>query len=152
MSELRPGLPQPAPTPLSEGFWRAAADGRLVLQRCSDCGAHRYAPAPACYRCQSLRWDWSPVKGSGRVFSYTWSHHPVHPGLRALGVYNVSVIELEDTQGDPVRILSFVTGVDPETLCIDLPVEVHFDRVSDQIALPVFRPRPAPAAASRGEG
>jgi uncharacterized OB-fold protein len=141
MSELRPGLPNPVPTALSEGFWQAAAQGRLLLQRCSGCGAHRYAPAPACYRCQSLAWEWSEVSGRGRVFSYTWSHHPVHPGLRALGVYNVSVIELEGSEGDPVRVLSFVTGVEPGTLRIDLEVEVHFDRVSDQIALPIFRPR-----------
>jgi uncharacterized OB-fold protein len=152
MSELRPGLPDPVPTALSEGFWKGAAEGRLLLQRCLDCGAHRYSPAPACYRCQKLCWEWSQVSGRGRVYSYTWSHHPVHPGLRALGTYNVSVIELHGTEGDPVRILSFVTGVSPETLRVGLEVELHFDRVSEGIALPVFRPveeRTAPAPGAR---
>jgi hypothetical protein len=139
MSELRPGLPEPNATQITEGFWQAAAEGRLVIQRCKDCGAHRHSPTAACYRCQSQSWDWDEHSGRGRVFSYTWSHHPVHPGLAHLGVYNVSVIELDDTEGDPVRLVSFVTDVEPGELEIDQPVELHFDRVNDETALPVFR-------------
>jgi uncharacterized OB-fold protein len=141
MTRRRPQLPAPVPTPLTAGFWHAAANGRLVIQRCDDCGAHRHAPSAACYRCQSLAWSWDPVPGSGRVFSYTWSHHPVHPALSTLGVYNVAVIELDGTEGDPVRLVSWVEGVTPETLSIGLPVEAIFERIDERIGLPIFQPR-----------
>lgn len=141
MPRSRPQLPAPVPTPLSAGFWRAAAEGRLVIQRCDECGAHRFAPTAACYRCQSLAWSWDAVSGSGQVFSYTWSHHPVHPALAPLGVYNVAVIELDGTEGDPVRLVSWVADVTPETLSIGLPVEVVFEKIDDEIGLPVFKPR-----------
>ncbi len=140
MSENRPGLPEPTPTQITELFWKAAADGKLVIQRCDDCGCHRHTPTLACYRCQSQKWSWDEVSGRGSVFSYTWSHHPVHAGLADLGVYNVSVVELEGTQGDAVRLVTYVEGVEPGELTIGMPVEVAFDRVNDDIALPTFRP------------
>jgi uncharacterized OB-fold protein len=141
MTRSRPQLPAPVPTPLTAGFWKAAAEGRLVIQRCDECGAHRFAPTAACYRCQSLAWSWDAVAGRGRVFSYTWSHHPVHPALAPLGVYNVAVIELDGTEGDPVRLVSWVEGVTPETLSIGLAVEVGFERIDEEIGLPIFKPR-----------
>ncbi|MCW2529222.1 MAG: hypothetical protein JWM76_4082, partial [Pseudonocardiales bacterium] len=41
-----------------------------------------------------------------------------------------------------VRLLSNVFGVDKDTLHCDLPVQVAFDRIDDEIALPVFEPVP----------
>ena len=41
-------------------------------------------------------------------------------------------------------MVSRVTGCDSERLAIDLPVEVAFERVSDQFVLPIFRPAPEP--------
>lgn len=139
MSESRPGLPLPVPTPITEGFWQAAAEGRLVIQRCDDCGRHRHSPTAACYGCQSQAWSWDEVSGRGTVFSYTWSHHPVHPGIADLGVYNVSVVELDDTVGDPVRLVTWVDGALPGELEIGTPVRVAFDPVSENVALPIFR-------------
>lgn len=141
MSEGLPGLPGPRLTHLTEGYWRAAGEGRLVIQRCGDCRAHRHPPAAACYRCQSQAWAWDEVSGRGAVFTYTWVHHPVHPALADLGVYNVAVVELEDTEGDPVRILSRVLDVSEDELEIGMPVDVDFDTVEEGIGLPVFRRR-----------
>jgi uncharacterized OB-fold protein len=65
----------------------------------------------------------------------------VHPALAPLGVYNVAVVELDGTQGDPVRLVTWIENVTPKTLCIGLPVEVLFERIDDEIGLPIFRPR-----------
>jgi hypothetical protein len=78
------------------------------------------------------------------VYSYTWVERPIHPGLAALGAYNTTVVELDDTNG-VVRILARVTDVERADLVVGLPVEVHFDPAGDEIALPVFRPRRAGA-------
>lgn len=140
MRDRPPGLPAPTVTPLTEGYWRAAAEGRLVVQRCAACGAHRHPPTGACYRCRSLEWSWDEVPGTGRVYTYTWADRPAHPDLAHLGVYNVAVVELDGTEGDPVRILTKVVDVERDALRVGLPVEVTFERVDDETALPIFAP------------
>jgi uncharacterized protein len=138
MAEDRAQLPQPGWSPLTEGYWKAAHDGRLVVQRCTNCGTHRWPPSYACYRCQSTEWAWDDVPGTGTVFSYTWAD------TRAVGdspLYNITVVELDGTQGEPVRVLSRVLDVDKEQLRCDLPVVVTFEPFDDDVAVPMFRLR-----------
>ncbi|MXZ52676.1 MAG: hypothetical protein F4Z34_05775 [Acidimicrobiaceae bacterium] len=135
-----PGLPAPRLTSVSAPYWRAAGDRRLLVQRCRDCGTHRHPPTAACYACGSLAIDWDEVAGTGRVHSFVWTHRPVVPMFENLGVYNVAVVELDGTVGEPVRILSRVNDVDHDGLVVGLAVRVGFDPIDDEIALPIFVP------------
>ena len=56
------------------------------------------------------------MPGTGRVYTYTWTDRPVTPQLAHLGVYNITVVELDGTHGEPVRVLSRVEGVAREAL------------------------------------
>jgi uncharacterized protein len=126
--------------PINEGMWRAAADGRLAVQRCSDCGAHRYPPTEGCYRCASARWAWSDLPGTGTVYSYIWVPLRADPQTR----YNVAVITVDGTEGESVRILSNVVDAWADTdLSIGGRVRLHPVRFDDGLALPCF---------SRGDG
>jgi hypothetical protein len=49
--------------------------------------------------------------------------------------YAPAVIELEEG----VRLLSEVVDCDPDALEIDMPVEVVFEDVTDEVTLPKFR-------------
>ena len=89
--------------------------------------------------CNSLDWVWEDQPGTGTVFSYTWTDAPVVPSLAELGPYNISVIELDSTQG-VVRLLSRVVDATRSQVRIGLAVTVDFDPVDDQVALPIFRP------------
>ena len=140
MSEQMPGLPGPRPDATTDGYWSAAGRGELVVQRCAACGVDRHPPTEVCYVCSSLDWTWEPHSGHGTVYSYTWVERPIVPALAALGAYNTTVVELDDTNG-VVRILSRVTDVERHDLVVGLPVEVHFDPAGDGVALPIFRPR-----------
>jgi uncharacterized protein len=140
MSDAMPGLPAPLADATTAGYWTAAAGGHLVIQRCAVCDVDRHPPTEICYSCGSLDWTWRAHDGNGTVYSYTWADRPVVPALAGLGVYNVSVIELDDTAG-VVRILSRVTDIDRDDLSIGLKVEVHFDRAGPDAALPLFRSR-----------
>jgi len=51
--------------------------------------------------------------------------------------YNVAIVQLEEGP----RMLSDIVDVGPADLRVDLPVSVVFDRVTDTISLPRFRPR-----------
>ena len=48
-------------------FWDGAAEGKLLIQRCTDCGTLRHPPAPMCGNCGSLAWDAAESSGRGRV-------------------------------------------------------------------------------------
>jgi hypothetical protein len=54
---------------------------------------------------------WDPHEGKASVYRYTWVDRPMLPSLVALGAYNVTVVELDDTRG-VVRILSRITDID----------------------------------------
>ncbi|MXZ85314.1 MAG: hypothetical protein F4Z02_06655 [Acidimicrobiia bacterium] len=140
MSSQMPGLPAPGLTPTSAPYWRAAGQRRLLIQRCGDCGIHRHPPTPACYVCGSLVIDWDEVAGTGRVYSFVWTHRPVVEIFENLGVYNAAVVELDGTVGEPVRILSRVNDIDRDGLVVGLEVRVDFDPIDDDVALPVFVP------------
>lgn len=142
MSEQMPVLPPPTPTPLTAPFWRAGTEGVLRIQACADCGALRHPPTGACWRCQSRESTWRDMPGTGTVYSFVWVDRPVVDAFASLGLFNVSVVELDGVPDDqePVRLVTRVNGVGKDELVIGLRVTVEFDRVDDEIALPVFRP------------
>src|SRR3954470_13202687 len=81
MSNAPPeGEAQPRPVSRDDQFfWVAAAEGRLVIQRCADCGTLRHPPAPMCGTCGSLEWDTAESAGRGRIVSWISSLHPNRP-------------------------------------------------------------------------
>ncbi len=126
-------MPDPVVASINRGMWTAAAEGRLAVQRCSDCGAHRYPPTDGCYRCGSLHWVWSTVPGTGTIYSYNWV-----PAGDVL--YNVANVTLEGTEGDPVRILSNVVDRwDVDDLRVGQSVEFVPVAFGPGLAMPCFR-------------
>ena len=49
----RSKLPLPVPTPETQHFWDGTRDGKLLLQKCDDCGSVYFPPRPFCPSCQS---------------------------------------------------------------------------------------------------
>lgn len=138
------GMPDPVVAPVNEGMWRAAADGRIAVQRCRDCAAHRYPPADGCYRCSSCRWEWSTLPGTGVVYSYVWIPDRARAAAgEAAACYNVAVVTLDGTSGEPVRVLSNVVNAwKIGDLHVDQRVEVVGVPFADGVALPCFRTVP----------
>lgn len=130
----RPTRPSPTVTDDSAVFWDAAAEGRLVAQRCTGCGVLRHPPRPMCPRCGSLASAAAGLGGRGTVYSYAILHHPVHPAFDfpVVGV----LVDLEEG----IRVLSNLTDVEPAAVRIGMPVEVHFVATADGPTIPVFRP------------
>ena len=61
-------------------FWQGAASGRLMIQRCTACGAHQFPPRPFCLTCDATAPEWARAGGEGVVHSVTVSHLPPNPG------------------------------------------------------------------------
>src|SRR3712207_7353858 len=62
----------PTPEPLfdadTEPYWRGAAEGRLLLTRCDECGAYVWIPRPYCPDRKSTRLNSSHANISYAVF------------------------------------------------------------------------------------
>jgi uncharacterized OB-fold protein len=132
----RPRLNDPDTQP----FWEACREHRLVVQQCANCGEYRFAPVPLCHRCQSWDTNWVESAGRGRVYTWTVIHRALHPAAASSVPYNTAVIELDDCGG--ALITSNVLDIDHAQLQPDLPVEVVWDDVSEDLTLPRFRPVP----------
>jgi len=62
----------------------------------------------------------------------------VHPGFKAELPYVLVTVDLEEG----VRMIAQLRGVAPAAIRIGLPVEVAFERATDELTLPVFRAAP----------
>lgn len=131
------GMPPPLADATTLPFWQAAAEHRLVVQRCTGCGHTRLPPAPICPECRSDDSDWKPVSGRGEIYTYTVVHRPIAAGQSLPFV--IAVIALEDSGG--VRMLSNVVGAKWEDVRVGMPVEVVWEDMSAELAIPRFRPR-----------
>ena len=129
------GMPQPMADNESLPWWQAAAEHRLVVQRCSDCAHLRLPPAPICPRCRSDAADWQELTGRGELYSYTVVHRPVAAGQEL--PYVIAVIELDGAQG--VRMISNLVDASPEEIQIGMAVEVVWEDMSPDLAIPRFR-------------
>ncbi len=128
--------PIPTPSEDSRPYWEAAKNHQLKLQQCRACNAFRFPPAEVCSECTSDAYDWNPVSGKGRVFSFVIYHRAYHPGFQGEIPYVVGVIELDEGP----RMLSNVVGCKPEEVRCDMPVEVAFEDITDEMSLPKFQP------------
>lgn len=127
--------PRPEPTALSRPFWQAAREKRLVLQRCEDCGTYRWTPQILCVRCHSQRYAWTPVSGRGLVYSFTVVHRA--PTAAFTTPYVIAVVKLDE---GPLMLTNLIDCV-PDDIRIDMPVEVVFEAIDDDINVYRFRPR-----------
>lgn len=133
-------FPDTMPPPMADTttlpWWEAAAEHRLVVQRCSDCGHTRLPPAPVCSECRSDRAEWREVSGRGEVYTYTLVHRPL--AMDQTLPFVIAVIALEDSGG--VRMMSNIVGIEPQSVQIGMQVEVVWEDMSDELSIPRFRP------------
>ena len=129
-------------------FWfDAARECRLLIQRCTACGALRHPPGPACPECRSFEWDAVESSRRGTLHSYTVIHHPQDPSF----TYPLAVGLVDLVEG--TRILADIEGVEPADLRIGMELEVVFGEHARGEILPRLRPAGAgPAGAPSHEG
>lgn len=130
----------PAPDELTAPYWAAAAEHRLVVQRCEQCGRLAHPPVARCPACHGQEFAWPTMSGRGHVHAFTVGVHSVHPVSEGRTPYVIALVELEEGP----RILANLRGLrggdgDGEA-AIGLEVEVCFEDLGDELALPQFTP------------
>ena len=127
MSEIESKPPQ-LMTDVSRPFWEGARQGRLLIQRCTGCGALRHYPRLLCDQCYSDAADWVEASGRGVVHSWTVSHHAFHPSFKAELPYTLVTVDLDEG----VRALGRWRG---GALSIGLQVQGKFEARADGVDL-----------------
>ena len=127
----------PEPNEDSQPFWDALKSHRLDLQTCADCGAVRHYPRPVCPACHSMAVTWTTASGHGTVHSWTVSHQAFHPAFADSLPLVLAIVDLDEG----VRMNCRLDGVAPDEIEVGLSVEVTFEDVSEDLTLPIFRPR-----------
>lgn len=132
--------PLPQITPITQPFWEAAKNKKLVLQRCNSCRSFVWCPRPYCSECGSDQMEWKAVSGRGTVYSFTIIREVVGHGARGFEKdipYIVAWIDLEEGP----RLCSNVVGCPIEKVKIGMSVEVVFEEAGAGIFLPKFKPQ-----------
>lgn len=127
------GIP-PAVTKETAPVWEAAAEGRLLVERCSSCGAESFPPRGICRACRSRRTELVEVTERGHVYSLTVNHQRWLPDLEV--PYALVLVEWDAHPG--VRLLGRLRGVDPEQATIGMAVDVGFEPGPGGVAIPSF--------------
>jgi uncharacterized OB-fold protein len=125
-------IPLPQPTALSQPHWDACREGKLKVQRCSQCKTYVFIPQPCCTNCQSSELAWVESSGRGKVYSFSIVHRAPRPQFEV--PYAVAIIELEEGW----HMLSNVLECPMGAVEVDLPVVVKFRKMTDEITLPYF--------------
>lgn len=131
--------PRPIPevTPETERYWRAAAEGTLLVRACTACGFTFHYPRAFCPECFSPDVEWRDATGEGTVYSFS-------PAYRMSGWPEedlpllVAYVELDEGP----RIITNIDA-DPDEIEIGSRVRVKFvDTDHEDVGIPVFEPIP----------
>ena len=98
--------PEPVIHPDTEAFWAGLSDGKLLVQRCRQCGTYRFPFAPICHRCRSFDLTWEPIAPEGLVATAVVVHRATGDPRWAAHVPFISgTVDMEHDIRLPGRIL-----------------------------------------------
>lgn len=129
--------PRPIPdvTPETERCWEAAANERLLLSACEDCGLVYYYPRALCSDCFSDNTGWLEAEGTGEVYSYSPTR-TMSGRLKEDLPLVVAYVELDEGP----RMLTNI-DTDPADVEIGTRVAVKFVQTEkEDVAIPIFEP------------
>lgn len=115
-------------------WWEACDNGKVLIQRCENCGALRHPPRPMCGECQSMDWDSIESTLDGEVLSHTEIHHPKIPGYQYPLV--CAVIKL----AEGTNLVANIVGCSPSDVHIGMKVKGVVEQIDEKTMLPQFYP------------
>ena len=126
----------PVPSKVSPVFWVACIPVPMQIPLVTGLLAPTATPLYICPECASRKLTWTRVSGKGTIYTYTIAQKSVFEDV--VGPMVVALIELEEG----AMMTSNIVVADPNTLAIGMPVRLRYEKISDDITLPVFEPAP----------
>jgi uncharacterized OB-fold protein len=127
--------PLPWPDEVSRPFFEAAANGRLLLQRCAACSKSVFYPRPFCPTCGGDL-EWVELGGIGRVHTFTVIRQNLSSAFRDEVPYVVAMVDVEEG----ARMMGNVIDCAVEDVHIGMEVEAVLVKIAEGIGMPLWRP------------
>ena len=135
MSEIQIHLVPP--TELSQPFWDAAGEKRLLVQWCPACDRGIFYPREACPSCLGTTLEWRESAGTGVVYACTRAHHEALTSVIGQPPFLTALVDLDDGVRMPTVLVD--VDVDDVVEAIGRPVRVRWTDVNRR-TYPVFGP------------
>jgi uncharacterized OB-fold protein len=129
--------PIPVADDLTNPFWDAAKERRLVVQRCGSCGYYNHPPRPYCDACTAQEMRFEPVSGRGTVYSFTVMHQRDVAGFEEEAPFINIVVELAEQPR--LLMVSNLALSERAKVKIGAAVEVYFEERGEGVVIPQFR-------------
>ena len=128
--------PVPAVDAESVPYWDGAKDGKLMIQHCRTTDQYFLYSRRLVPGVDDAAVEWVQASGKGEVYSFTVAYAPAGAAFAGDTPYVVACVTLDEG----ARIMSNLVTDDPKSVRIGQRVEVFFDRVSEELTIPKFRP------------
>ena len=129
------GRPLPQADNVSEPFWSAAAEGKVLYQECPACSHRQFYPRAMCTNCAADP-EWREASGRGTVHTFTVIRQNWAPPFADELPYVVAMVEL----AEGVKMMTNITDCDPDTVHIGMAVEAYTVKVEDGLGVIFWRP------------
>src|SRR6266480_4376862 len=122
--ELDRPLPSPI-TPEAKPFWDGLREGKLLLPKCK-----------ACSHARDL--TWIQASGKGKLHAFEIAYQAFTKAWTVKPPYVLAMVELAEGP----RLMTNLVNVEPDPKAIkcDMPVQVVFSKLTEEVTLPLFEP------------
>lgn len=122
-------LPAPSVSSETQAYWDAAAQGKLLVRKCTACGETHHYPRTICPFCFSDKTEWITASGKGTVYSYSVMRRAPVPYVMAYV-----------TLAEGPTMMTNIVDCDVDKVRIGQDVKVVFKPTEDGPPLPMFAP------------
>ena len=129
MSAQERKIPAPPMNPEVQPFFDAAAEGRLLIKRCTSCGQPHHYPRSICPFCFKDTTEWREASGRGTIYSYSVLRRVPIP-------FALAYVTLEEG----VTMMTNIVDCDLDAIRIGQAVRVVFKPTDGGPPVPMFRP------------
>jgi uncharacterized OB-fold protein len=134
MSDYKKPLPQIQP--FTEAFWEGTRNNQLLIQTCDNCDARIFFPRRQCPECWSSNLGWTEASGKAEIYAFSVTYE----GVEAVFKEDLPIVLAWVDLPEGIRMQTNIVECDPDKIEIGQQVEVVFEKVTDEITLPYFRP------------
>jgi hypothetical protein len=134
MSEVY-SKPLPAIRPWTATFWKAASEGKLLIQRGKKTGKLIMYPKKYSPHDYTEEIEWIEASGKGTIYSYSIVHANAPTAFKDELPFVVAIVELEEG----VRMCTNIVDTPFEKISIGSEVTTVFKKINEEIGLVQFR-------------
>ena len=113
----------------TQHFWDAAAEGKLLIKKCTACGEPHFYPRTHCPFCFSDKTEWVQASGQGTVYTYSVMRRAPVP-------YAIAYVTLAEGP----TIMTNIVDCDLDAIKIGQTVKLVFKPSEGGPAVPMFTP------------